>query len=381
MAAALSSSVSAGIQTKALGLKAAAPKKSVGAFGSEMHSASLSNTFSGKQIAAKASSRSHAAAKRTVLVVCKAAGEKTVVVGLAADSGCGKSTFMRRMTGVFGGSAAPPKGGNPDSNTLLSDMTTVICLDDYHSLDRNGRKVANVTALDPKANDFDLMYEQVKALKEGKSVMKPIYNHVSGLLDPPELIESPKILVIEGLHPMYDERVRDLIDFSIYLDISDEVKFAWKIQRDMAERGHSLESIKASIEARKPDFDAYIDPQKQHADVVIQVLPTQLIPDDNEGKILRVRMIQKEGLENFDPRVPVSVLEMDGQFDKLDELIYVESHLSNTSTKFYGEVTQQMLKNATFPGSTNGTGLFQTMVGLKLREAYERIISKSAVAV
>ncbi len=64
--------------------------------------------------------------------------------------------------------------------------------------------------------------------------------------------------------------MRELIDFKIYLDISDEVKFAWKIQRDMAERGHSLESIKASIEARKPDFDAYIDVQKKHADVVIQ---------------------------------------------------------------------------------------------------------------
>ena len=60
------------------------------------------------------------------------------------------------------------------------------------------------------------------------------------------------------------------MDFKIYLDISDEVKFAWKIQRDMAERGHSLESIKASIEARKPDFDAYIDIQKKHADVIIQ---------------------------------------------------------------------------------------------------------------
>lgn len=80
-----------------------------------------------------------------------------------------------------------------------------------------------------------------------------------------------QILIIEGLHPFYDERVRDLLDFKIYLDISDDVKFAWKIQRDMAERGHTLESIKASIEARKPDFDAYIDPQKQHADVVIQV--------------------------------------------------------------------------------------------------------------
>ena len=72
---------------------------------------------------------------------------------------------------------------------------------------------------------------------------------------------------------------------------------------------------------------------------------------------------------------------MDGQFDKLEELIYVESHLSNTSTKFYGEVTQQMLKNADFPGSNNGTGLFQTMVGLKLRETYERIIAKRGATV
>lgn len=81
----------------------------------------------------------------------------------------------------------------------------------------------------------------------------------------------PQILVIEGLHPFYDERVRNLVDFKIYLDISDEIKFAWKIQRDMAERGHSLDSIKKSIEARKPDFDAYIDPQKKHADMIIQV--------------------------------------------------------------------------------------------------------------
>jgi len=323
---------------------------------------------------------------------------------------------MRRITAVFGGNPTPPEGGNPDSNTLLSDLTTVVCLDDYHSLDRNGRKEEGVTALDPKAQNFDLMAEQCAAIKEGKSIDKPIYNHVTGLLDPAETIEASPIYVIEGLHPFYDERVRDLLDFKIYLDISDDVKFAWKIQRDMAERGHSLESIKASIEARKPDFDAFIDPQKQLADVIIQVLPTQLIPDDNEGKVLRVRLIQKEGVENFDPTylfdegstiswIPcgrklscsypgikffygpdtyygqeVSVLEMDGQFDKLEELIYVESHLSNTSTKFYGEITQQMLKLATFPGSNNGTGLFQTIVGLKVREVYEKI-TKTEVAV
>jgi len=111
-------------------------------------------------------------------------------------------------------------------------------------------------------------------MKEGKPVDKPIYNHVTGVFDPAETIKPNSILVLEGLHPFYDERVRDLFDFKIYLDISDEVKFSWKIQRDMAERGHSLESIKASIEARKPDFAAYVDPQKEHADMIVQVLPT-----------------------------------------------------------------------------------------------------------
>ena len=84
-------------------------------------------------------------------------------------------------------------GGNPESNTLISDQTTVICLDDYHSLDRNGRKKEGVTALDPKAQNFDLMYDQIKSLKEGGTADKPIYNHVTGLLDPAETIKAPNV--------------------------------------------------------------------------------------------------------------------------------------------------------------------------------------------
>jgi len=285
---------------------------------------------------------------------------------------------------------------------------TVICLDDYHSLDRKGRKEAGVTALDPKANNFDLMYEQIKALKAGNPIDKPIYNHETGELDPPERINPNKVIVIEGLHPLYDERVRGLIDFSVYLDIDDEVKIRWKIQRDMAERGHTYEDVLASINARKPDFSAYIEPQKEFADVVIQVLPTQLI-EDKEGKYLRVRLIQKEGVENFDPvylfdegstidwrpcgrkltcNYPgiklyygpdaymgheVSILEVDGQFDNLEEMIYIESHLSSTSTRYYGEMTELVLKHKDYPGSENGTGLFQVLVGLKMRDSYERL--------
>lgn len=323
--------------------------------------------------------------------------DRVVLIGVAGDSGCGKSTFLRRLADLFG-----------------EEMITVICLDDYHSLDRKQRKEVGVTALNPKANNFDLMYEQIKALKAGKSIQKPIYNHETGMLDPAETVNPNRIIVIEGLHPMHDERVRSLLDFSVYLDIDDEVKIAWKIQRDMAERGHTYEDVLAAINSRRPDFEAYIDPQKQHADVVIQILPTRLIPNETERKVLRVRLVQKDDVKSFEPAylfdegstidwIPcgrkltcsypgirmfygpdsyygnsVSVLEVDGQFDRLDEMIYIESHLSNLSTKYYGELTELLLKHREYPGSSDGSGLFQVLVGLKMRAAYERLTSPDA---
>jgi len=342
-------------------------------------------------------------------------GETPLIIGVAADSGCGKSTFMRRLTNIFGGERVGPLGGGFgnggwETNTLVSDLTTVICLDDYHLNDRAGRKVSGLTALDSRENNFNLMYEQVKALKDGKTVSKPIYNHVNGTLDTPEKIEPTPIIIFEGLHPMHDPRVRDLLDFTLYLDISDEVKLNWKVQRDMEERGHSLESILASIEARKPDFDAYVAPQKEYADIVLEVLPTQLDPEDK--KTLRVRHIQKVGVNNYDPcylfdegstiewtpcgkklecsypgiklssgpdsffNKDVQVIEMDGNFDNIQELVYVESHLSNTNTKYYGELTQAMLALADAPGSNNGTGFMQTLAAFAIRELYAK---KSAV--
>jgi len=125
--------------------------------------------------------------------------ERVVLIGVAGDSGCGKSTFLRRLTDLFG-----------------AEFMTVICLDDYHCLDRKQRKEVGVTALNPKANNFDLMYEQIKALKGGQAINKPIYNHETGMIDPPEIIEPNKVIVIEGLHPLYDERVRSLLDFSVW---------------------------------------------------------------------------------------------------------------------------------------------------------------------
>jgi phosphoribulokinase len=143
-------------------------------------------------------------------------------------------------------------------------------------------------------------------------------------------------------------------------------------------------------------------------------LPTELT-NDPEGKILRVRLIQKETGDYqpvylFDQGSTVSwipcgtkltcsypgiklgsgpdrwfdnavnVVEMDGQFDKLEELAYVEKHLGNTASKYDGEITAQMLKNKGAPGTLNGSGLFQTIVSLKIREVYEKLSGKKVDA-
>ena len=66
------------------------------------------------------------------------------------------------------------------------------------------------------------------------------------------------------------------------------------------------------------------------------------------------------------------------QFDNLDEVIYLENHLSKTSTKYQGEMTHLLLQHREYPGSNNGTGLFQVLTGLKMRATYERLTTKEA---
>ncbi|CAE7892655.1 unnamed protein product [Symbiodinium microadriaticum] len=251
-----------------------------------------------------------------------------VIVGVAADSGCGKSTFLRRILGALGTEVAP-------GHTAIGDMMTVICLDDYHTNDRAGRKATGLTALDARENDFALMGVQIEALKSGKAVYKPIYNHDTGNKDPPELIEPNKVMVFEGLHPIYDEKARSQLDLAIYIDIVNDVKFAWKVQRDIAERGWTEEQVREDIEKRLPDFSKYVDPQKANADVVLRYEPS-----DKGLPFLKVKLIQKKGgkfpmvtlkkdltLEGSEPGAvlkmydddwfgnDVTVVEMDGEID------------------------------------------------------------------
>ena len=120
------------------------------------------------------------------------------IVGVAGDSGSGKTTFTRGINRIFG--------------TELIDSFT---LDAYHTQDREARRDSGKLPLDPEINDLELLADHLSELKEGRSIMKPVYDHSTGKFTKPVRFEAPKILVIEGLHTFYTEGLRDLIDFKI----------------------------------------------------------------------------------------------------------------------------------------------------------------------
>ncbi|MDD2474146.1 MULTISPECIES: phosphoribulokinase [unclassified Methanoculleus] len=176
------------------------------------------------------------------------------IIGVAGDSGSGKTTFTRAIREIFG-----------------EDLVSTITIDDYHRYDRRERKELGVTPLVPEANRFDLLEEHLGELKAGKTIQKPVYNHDTGRFDPPVAFKPTKILIFEGLHPFITQKMRDLIDFKLYVDPDPDVKRAWKIKRDVERRGYSPEAVVREMAEREPDYERYVAPQCRFADAVIKI--------------------------------------------------------------------------------------------------------------
>jgi phosphoribulokinase len=183
-----------------------------------------------------------------------AASPYIFTIGVAGDSGSGKTTFTQGIRDIFG-----------------SDLVSTITLDDYHRLDRKGRKREGLTALNPAANRIDQLEQDLIMLRRGVPIEKPVYNHTTGTFDPPVIFRPKKILILEGLHTLFTPTLRRYLDFTLFVDPAREVKYDWKLRRDMAKRGYSQEAVQKEITEREPEFERYILPQKEFADAVIGI--------------------------------------------------------------------------------------------------------------
>lgn len=195
---------------------------------------------------------------RTDLRTLLRQADRPILLAVAGDSGSGKTTYTHGIRRLLG-----------------ADMVSYVSLDGYHKEDRATRKATGRLPLDPRANDLKLIKAHLQALRAGAAVEIPIYNHKTGCFDPPRIIHPRPVVIIEGLHALYPNFL-PYYDFTLFVDTDREVKWRWKFERDVYDRGHDPDEIKREMQRREIAYRRWIDFQKTHADVIVKVHESEL---------------------------------------------------------------------------------------------------------
>jgi uridine kinase len=123
----------------------------------------------------------------------------------------------------------------------------------------------------PDMIEHTLIVKHVKDLLTGKSIELPDYDFAQYTRANTSVRIEPKpILLIEGIFALYYDELRALADLKIYVDTEGDERFIRRLQRDIFERGRTIESvINQYLNTVKPMHDAYVEPTKKHADIII----------------------------------------------------------------------------------------------------------------
>lgn len=182
--------------------------------------------------------------------------KRPLLILVAGGSASGKSTVVKEILDRAG----------------LDDVL-IIKHDDYY-LDQSDLplEVRYLTNYDhPSSLDNDLLYKHLMTLLDGKSIDKPTYdfvNHTRSLLV--EHVSPKPIIIVEGILILENEKIRELSNMNLFVELDDDTRFIRRLLRDMRERGRSLESIISQYETTvKPMFHKHIKPTKRYADVII----------------------------------------------------------------------------------------------------------------
>ncbi len=178
-----------------------------------------------------------------------------VCIGIAGGAGAGKSTLAQLLAARLPASAA----------IIEHDWY-------YHDQAHLPFERRFETNYDhPNALDTGLLIAQLSMLREGRAVDAPRYDytrHIRASATHP--IEPHAVYIVEGIHVLHEKNLRRLFDLKIYLDLPADLRFIRRLERDIAQRGRTMQSVVAQyLRTVRPMHARYVEPARHHADIVV----------------------------------------------------------------------------------------------------------------
>jgi uridine kinase len=179
-----------------------------------------------------------------------------LVIGIAGGTGSGKTSVARSIM-----------------NRLGDGNVTLISQDNYY-LDHSELTFAERERINydhPNAFENGLLLQHLDELRHGKQVAIPVYDFTKHARSSETVrIDVKPIVLIEGIHVLTDEYLRASLNIKVFVDTDPDVRVLRRLARDINERGRTLESVfDQYITTVKPMHDAFIEPSKKYADIII----------------------------------------------------------------------------------------------------------------
>jgi uridine kinase len=181
---------------------------------------------------------------------------ESVVIGVAGGTGSGKTTVAREILRRAG-----------------TDQISLIQHDAYYK-DLSGLPPAQRAMQNfdhPDALDNALLIAHLQELKAGRPIPIPVYDFTTHTrTNETRRIEPRRVILVEGILIFADEELRRLMDVKIYVDTDGDIRFIRRLQRDIADRGRTMESvIRQYLATVRPMHQEFVEPSKRYADVII----------------------------------------------------------------------------------------------------------------
>lgn len=207
-----------------------------------------------------------------------------LVIGIGGGTGSGKTTI---------------------ASALVGRTPQAICIDhDAYYRDRSDLPFEARTQLNfdhPDALESGLLVEQLKALRAGQAIEKPIYDYKTHTRSSRTVrVEPAAVVIVEGILTLAIEELREQFDIRVFVDTDADIRLMRRVGRDLEDRGRSFEDVREQyFRTVRPMHLAFVEPSKRYADVII--------PEGGENRIAVDLLVGRIRDHIRFPTVPVPV--------------------------------------------------------------------------